>query len=309
MRVKELLLAALSRANHIEDGTSADARELNKARNYFNSSLSTYSDSNLITAFQRVTEVTGKPEQVLGKYNLKRGKVMYRAKTLAGLPDPTRLDDAKDYGEYGEGDDRNLATIQKIHREGEHGEEWDEIFWMPVASNLSFEEKLTKLGICDYVPDVVVSDIERIVGVMVKPKDCDGPYRDLKFVPLTSFYTDDGTDIYCSQPRGDNKALLLLPEELTGCSVKVVYNTSMKFGNDDYIELPEVYRELLTLSVAVGLLSEDADSDPTQLNNYSKMLEKLEHQIGANNVNTRRIVRKDERLIRPLYSGQFICRR
>ena len=57
MRVKELLLTALSRANHIEEGTPADARELNKARNHFNSALSAYSDSNLITAFQKVVDV------------------------------------------------------------------------------------------------------------------------------------------------------------------------------------------------------------------------------------------------------------
>ena len=98
----------------------------------------------------------------------------------------------------------------------------------------------------------------------------------------------------------------MLPEELTGWSVKVVYNTSMKFQNDDYIELPEVYRELLTLAVTVGLLSEDADSDPTQLNNYSRMLERIEHQIMANNANTRRIVRKSDKCRNSLYTGSFI---
>ena len=39
------------------------------------------------------------------------------------------------------------------------------------------------------------------------------------------------------------------------------------------------------------------------------MMEKLENQVMANNVNTRRIVRKDERQYSPLYTGAFICRR
>lgn len=297
MRVKELLLAALSRANHIEDGTPADARELNKARNHFNSALSAYSDSNLITAFQRVVDITGKPEQVLGKYNLKRGKVMHKAPTLEELPDPTRLTAGKDYGQFLYDGKPLLANIGLIN---------DQHAWFPVPGPGTFEEKLQRLEICDYVPDIVVEDVERIVGVMAKPKNEQGAYTDLNFVPLTSFYTDGGTEIYCSVPAGDNKVKLMLPEELTGWSVKVVYNTSMKFQNDDYIELPEVYRELLTLAVTVGLLSEDADSDPTQLNNYSKMLERLEHQIMANNANTRRIVRKSDKCRKSLYTGSFI---
>lgn len=297
MRVKELLLAALSRANHIEDGTPADARELNKARNHFNSALSAYSDSNLITAFQRVVDITGKTEQVLGKYNLKRGKVMHRAPTLAELPDPTRLTAGKDYGQFLSEGKPLLANIGQIN---------DQNAWFPVPGPGTLKEKLQRLEICDYVPDVIVEDVERIVGVMAKSKNEQGAYTDLNFVPLTSFYTDGGTEIYCSVPAGDNKVKLMLPEELTGWSVKVVYNTSMKFQNDDYIELPEVYRELLTLAVTVGLLSEDADSDPTQLNNYSRMLERIEHQIMANNANTRRIVRKSDKCRNSLYTGSFI---
>ena len=70
MRVKELLLAALSRANHIEDGTPADAREISKARKHFNAALSTYSDSNLVTAFQRVITIEGKECVVIGRSNI-----------------------------------------------------------------------------------------------------------------------------------------------------------------------------------------------------------------------------------------------
>ena len=96
MRVKDLLLQALSRANHIEDGSPADARELNKARTHFNSALSAYSDSNLITAFQKVLTMDSMLECVIGKYNMKRGLVMHTAQTLSELPDPRRLGVGKD---------------------------------------------------------------------------------------------------------------------------------------------------------------------------------------------------------------------
>ena len=303
MRVKDLLLEALSRANHIEDGSPADARELAKARKHFNSSLSTYSDSNLITAFQKVITITGKEEQVLGKYHLKKGYVMHTSyEGIEGLPDPERLNPEKDIGEYyftnASGNYvRNFATIVSYIGHNR---------WFPYPSTDSLVEKLRRMDCCDYVPDVLVEDIERIVAVLEKRKDVDGPFAELNFTPLSTFYSNDAWDIYCAAPVGDNKVKLYLPKELVGREVRIVYNTSMKFKDNDYLELPEVYRELLTLSTTIGLLMEDADSDPTQLNNFNTMLVKLENQIAANNANTRRIVRKTEKVIRPLYTGAFI---
>ena len=300
MRVKDLLLQALSRANHIEDGTPADARELNKARTHFNSALSAYSDSNLITAFQKVLSIDNAVEScTMGKYNLKKGKVMHEASTVDGLPDPARLTPGKDFGHASDGD--TWLRVAQIAG--------DKV-WMDDATGSTSEERLASLGCCDYIPDIIVCDIERVVGVMSRRKEERGlAYRNLDFVPLSSFYSNDGMEIYCSRPTGENKVELLLPSYQVGRELKVVYNTSMKFSNDDYIELPEVYKELLTLATVVGLLSEDADSDPTQLKNYTMMMEKLENQVMANNANTRRIVRKDERRYSPLYTGAFICRR
>lgn len=302
MRVKELLLTALSRANHIEDGTTAPSKELTKARNHFNSALSAYSDSNLITAFQQSVDVTGKAEQVLGKYNLKRGKVMHTAATLDELPDPSRLTPDKDFGQY------DLASgIPMFARIATYG---GSQVWMPVGGNYTPEQRLAQCDCTDYIPDKIVLNLERIVGAMAREPGSRGAWTELHFVPFATFYTSDETEIYCAKPAGDNKAKLFLPEELLGWDIRVIYNTSMKFQNDDYIELPEVYRELLTLATAVGLLSEDDDSDPSQLNNYQTMLTKLEHQIMANNANTRRMVRKDSNPRNNLlHSGRFICRR
>lgn len=295
MYVKELLLQALSRANHIEDGTPADARELNKARNHLNSALTRYSDANLITAFQRVLTMDGVEEITIGKYNLKRGKVMHEVET-GNPPDPTRLTIGKDFYHYVPNDTYHYIT------DAMHGyNEWVQ------AAGQPGREQLVNLDICDYIPDVIVPCIERITSAMEKRKeDKDLPYHKLEFVPLSAFYTNDAWDIYCSVPLGDNKVKLYLPKNLIGHEVRVVYYASMKLKNDDYIELPEVYKELLTLAVTVGLLSEDADSDPSQLTNYTTMMTALENQVMSNNANTRRIVRTGDRHIRPLYTGQFI---
>lgn len=295
MRVKDLLLEALSRANHIEDGSPADSRELAKARKHFNSSLSTYSDSNLITAFQKVVTITGKEEQVLGKYNLKRGKNMYEVDDWSELPDAARCTLGNDFGHL-----KGTTTYAYLMYTGPDTWSWT---FQTYASD---QQALLTLDCCDYVPDVIVEDIERIVAALEKRKDVDGPFAELNFTPLSTFYSNDAWDIYCAVPNGDNKVKLYLPKELVGREVRIVYNTSMKFKDNDYLELPEVYRELLTLSTTVGLLMEDADSDPTQLNNFNAMLVKLENQIAANNANTRRIVRKTEKVIRPLYTGAFI---
>ena len=298
MRVKELLLAALGRANHIEEGTPADAREIAKARKHFNSALSVYSDSNLITAFQRVVTITAKEEQIIGKYNMKRGKIMHVAPTRDELPDPTRLTIGKDFGftmEDGE--------YLKVGQPGTPEQVW---MTLPGADPRT---ALANSGAVDYVPDVIVPNIERIVGAMWRPKNTDEGWTKLDFVPLTSFFIEEAEDIYCDVPEGDNKVKLFLPKALVGDDIRLIYNTSMKFSDDDYLELPEVYRELLTLAVTVGLLTADADSDPTQVNKYSSMLTALEHQIGANNVNNRRLVRPQDRGIDSLHRGSFIYNR
>jgi len=303
MRVKELLLHALSRANHIEDGTPADARELTKARNHFASALSKYSSSNLITAFQRTCDVEFAEKQVIGRYNLKRGKVMHEAQTRDALPDPTRLTVNKDFGHTA--DDGMYYRIGGVMTPSGL-----EQVWMAATEGEKPEEWLASLGCCDFVPDKVVLDMERIMGCMYRMKGQSGAFSKMDFVPLVNFYADDSRTIYSSSPVGENKVELLLPAGLDGYDFKIVYYTKMEFKDDDYIELPEAYKELLTLAVTVGLLSEDADSDPKQLANYSAQLTSMEDLIGATNVTTRRLTREpDGSSLDSLRSGAFIRRR
>ena len=61
---------------------------------------------------------------------------------------------------------------------------------------------------------------------------------------------------------------------------------------------------------AIQQQMKDAGADMDKLrplmDNYKEMLGKMENQIMANNANTRRIVRKGEKYVRPLYTGAFI---
>lgn len=303
MRVKELLLQALERANHIEDGTPADARELAKARKHFASALSKYSSSNLITAFQKICEIEYAEKQVIGSYNLKRGKVMHDVKTSENLPPPSKMIPDKDFA-YVESIDIYYYCYTRMVEDTPVKD------WAPGATSGTREHKLESLGCCDFVPDKIVPDMERVMACLCRLKGQNGQFERMDFVPLVNFYSDDRKMIYSVSPAGENKVELLLPPGLENYDFKAVYYTKMDFKDDDYIELPQAYKELLALAVTVGLLSEDADSDPKQLNNYSAQLTSMEDLIGANNVTTRRLTREPDGGVNDaLRSGAFIRRR
>lgn len=303
MRVKELLLHALERANHIEDGVPADARELTKARKHFASALSKYSSSNLITAFQRMCDVEYAERQVIGRYNLKRGKVMHEAQTRDALPDPTKLTVGKDFGHtLDDGKYLKVGEVQTLEEPVK--------VWMAAVEGETPEEWLASLGCCDYIPDKIVPDMERVMACMYRMKGQPGSFSKMDFIPLVDFYADVSKTIYNASPVGENKVELLLPSGLENYDFKLVYYTKMEFKDDDYIELPEAYKELLTLAVTVGLLSEDADSDPKQLANYSAQLTSMEDLVGATNVTTRRLTREPGgNCLDSLHTGAFIRRR
>ena len=291
-------MQALSRANHIEDGTPAEARELTKARRHFESAMSRYSSSNLITAFQRCVDIPYADRQVVGKYDMKRGKVMHEAKTLDALPPTDKLVGGRDFG-FDESTGRyyRVATAdgQKV--------------WFPSPFSDPVEA-LSNFDCCDFVPDVVVTDMERVMSCMCRRKDSGEPFSMMNFVPLVNYYADGSRDSYCTYPVGENKSEVLLPPGMDGYEFRIVYYTKMSFKDNDYIDLPQAYKELLTLAVTVGLLSEDADSDPKQLANYSAQLTSMEDLVGANNVTTRRLTREPDGGVNDaLRSGAFIRRR
>ena len=300
MRVKELLLQALSRANHIEDGTPAEARELTKARRHFESAMSRYSSSNLITAFQRSVDMPYAERQVVGKYDMTRGKIMHTVRTEENLPPVSRIVVGRDYA--------FIEDTKKYAEAAQDGASGDKFWHIYNFDNQSVA--LGHLGCCDFVPDTVVTDLERVMACMCRRKGEEVAFERMQFVPLVNYYADGGSSIYCSYPVGENKSEILLPKGMDEYDFRIVYYTKMEFRDDDYIDLPQAYKELLTLAVTVGLLSEDADSDPKQLANYSAQLTAMEDLIGANNVTTRRLTREPDGGVNDaLRSGAFIRRR
>ena len=59
MIVKDVLVEALARANHCQRGFGADASEVVMVEKHFNSQMRKYSDSNLITAYQKIWNIPG----------------------------------------------------------------------------------------------------------------------------------------------------------------------------------------------------------------------------------------------------------
>lgn len=162
---------------------------------------------------------------------------------------------------------------------------------------------------CEYVPDVICCNMERIVTVMYK--DSMGKYNKLRFVPLSQFYTEDDDFIFCTTAAGENKVKVIVPEYIKGKQLKIVYNTDMTFQKNDRLELPDNHIALVEIAVTVAILRHDADSDPTRLENYKAQLKEITDNIEATTVTERRIMRSNngessESLLR---SGNFIRRR
>lgn len=164
--------------------------------------------------------------------------------------------------------------------------------------------------ICTFQPDVLCEDISRITSAMYR--SADGHWNKLNFVPLDQFYTEDDDEIYCSNARGENKVNFYLPPEYIGNEIRIVYNTSMKFGKDDVIELPEVHIELMTLATAKALLISDSDADPRLLDGISMELQQVEEQIKMGMASNRRIRRQSEYdrfHPRAIITGEFLRRK
>lgn len=164
--------------------------------------------------------------------------------------------------------------------------------------------------ILTFRPDVLCEDISRITSAMYRSSD--GHWNKLNFIPLDQFYTEDDDEIYCSNARGENKVNFYLPPEYIGKEIRVVYNTSMKFGKDDVIELPEVHIELMTLATAKALLISDADADPRLLDGISMELQQVEEQIKMGMASNRRIRRQSEYdrfHPRAIITGEFLRRK
>lgn len=290
MIVKEILLNALANAGDIHDGESSESDELNLALRLFNTEMKFYSGRNLITAYQAVIDIDeAKGEQVIGKYNVRKGRRVYE---MDSMPSAESYVKYRDYIR----NTKNGRFYHIVELEYESGEVRKE--WQPCGADEP----------CEYVPDVICNNMERVVSVMYKSSL--NKYEKLRFVPLSQFYTEDDDYIYCTTAAGENKVKLVVPDYIKGRPLKIVYNTNMDFQKNDRLELPDNHIALVEVALTVAILRHDADSDPARLNNYLAQLKQIEDNIEATTVTERRIMRSnsgyDEDYLR---SGRFILSR
>lgn len=162
-------------------------------------------------------------------------------------------------------------------------------------------------GVVEFVPDVFCNDVERIVNVMFK--NSYNQWENLRFVPLSNFYTENDDYIYCTTPVGENKVKLILPRFVKDKEVRVIYNADMEFDKFDRIDVPDAHLTMIELATTVAILIHDADADTTRLNNYQEQLNGIMKDIMSNTATERRIQRSTESVVDNLRSGSFIRRR
>lgn len=367
MQVRDLLLEALARANHVQRGFSAEASEITTAERQFNAQLRKYSDQNMVTAYQKVFDfIPDKESVIIGAPSYKKGVRVTEVETLPSVDEwQKKLVAGRDYvfsketGKYytikvlkytgtikvnnqtgyevkcpaqeiykieGEGvripglwhtDDSQIlppsevTEVPVIYTGLEVPPDPDAVIGYPWTISGTFGEssaislnvrimtkvvhytwqEVTPTDICEFVPDVKLNDMERIMAVM--RKNANGVWVKLQFCPLTEFYCSSDKDLYTTSNAGENKVSFVVKLPSVNNDIKIIYNSSMKFAKNDYLELPEAHIELLTAATTVAILMEDCDADPKQLDNYRIALKELEDQIIASTTVNRRIVREE----------------
>lgn len=284
MQVKELLLEALARANHCQRGFGAEAGEITMAEKQFNAQLRKYSDQNMITAYQKVFDfIPTSTSVVVGAPSYKKGVKVAEYEVLPSASSVhERFVDGRDYA-YGKLNSTDIAKkYYKINTDT--SEQTPSYSWSEVSTDT----------ICEWFPDFKLNDMERVMSVM--KKDYTGRWCKMNFCPLTEFFCTGDKELYNTANAGENKVRFTFKNEVVNKEIKVVYNSSMKFGKNEYLELPEAHIELLTLATTCAILMEDCDADQSQLNNYKMALKELEDQIIASTAVTRRIIREESQV-------------
>jgi len=117
----------------------------------------------------------------------------------------------------------------------------------------------------------------------------------MNFVSVESFYDGTLPDwTYSWQPKGENEFVLYLKPRFVwqNRKVKLIYDTEMKLGLDDTINLPIVYVELLTRALAYKMSVDKPRASDTKRNELLGELNKLEAQLKANNADNRILTRE-----------------
>lgn len=161
-------------------------------------------------------------------------------------------------------------------------------------------------------PDVIVQAAKIQAPQSILYRINDNEWVPLNFIAYDQFYAAGYGD-YCVswQPTGINQyKLYFRPRFVTqNRTCKLIYTLEMQFGDNDTINLPTPYVELLTRSLAYKLTVAYPRTDTTKQNSLKLELTELENMLQASNASQKIITRNLSNrgsLLGNLISGEFV---
>lgn len=163
--------------------------------------------------------------------------------------------------------------------------------------------------------NIIVSDIQEPVSVLFKGANSNtGLYQEMNFIAYRQFYSmNNGVYTVSWTPVTANQwRIYFKPQFLSSnWTVKLIYNKRMKYKDNDVINLPPQYIELLIRALAYNMSIQMPRTDTTKTTALGVELEKLEKQIAANNASQVILTRDNCRgsIMSDFMSGNFILNR
>lgn len=137
----------------------------------------------------------------------------------------------------------------------------------------------------------------------------------MEFIAYQNFYSAAYSDYVVSwQPVGPNLYKLYFKPRFVGTNpiIKVIYNVEMKFSDNEPINLPTPYCELLTRALAVKFAIKYPRVDGSKLASLKEEQAELENTLAANNASLKIITRGGTPSSGPyrgmLRGGEYISR-
>lgn len=161
-------------------------------------------------------------------------------------------------------------------------------------------------------PDVIVEAPKLQVPEQVLYKLNENQWIPLNFVSYEQFYQAPNSTYSVSwQPTGANQyKIYLKPVFLTSARIcKLIYTKEMEYNDNDTVNLPMPYVELLTRALAYSLAVQYPRTDPTHRQELKSELDSLEKMLVAANSSNRIITRDsagEGSLLSNFLGGSFI---
>lgn len=165
----------------------------------------------------------------------------------------------------------------------------------------------------EYTNDyVIVENMQDPVSALFKGASSNTNYSEMNFISYDQFYSmNNGIYTITWTPESSQLWRVIFKPQFisSNWSVKLIYNKVMEFQDDDKINLPPQYVELLIRALAFAMSIAKPRTDTTKTQQLGSELEKLEKQIMAKNASQRILTRRDygrSSNLADFMSGRFI---